>query len=158
LRAIFRARGGKGYLKAEYGRKYASLVQSGNMLGDLAQRAAGRRESRNRPSVGASIQRHYASTPQPREAIVLKAIVILIVLIVSTSIHAQAPKSAWEGVYQPPKSAWEGGGYQPPKSQWRRPNTYQPPTSAWNGGYQPPTSAWRSPNAYQPPKSAWTDR
>ena len=53
------------------------------------------------------IQR-YASTPQPREAIVLKAIVILIVLIVSTSIHAQAPKSAWEGVYQPPKSAWAG--------------------------------------------------
>jgi hypothetical protein len=104
------------------------------------------------------IQR-YASTPQPREAIVLlKAIVILIVLIVSTSIQAQAPKSAWEGVYQPPKSGWEGGGYQPPKSQWRRPNTYQPPTSAWNGVYQPPTSAWRSPNAYQPPKSAWTDR
>src|SRR5258707_8208032 len=91
------------------------------------------------------------------EAIVLKAIVISIVLIVSTSIHAQAPKSAWEGVYQPPTSAWEDS-YQPPKSQWRRPNTYQPPTSAWNGAYQPPTSAWRSPNAYQPPKSAWTDR
>jgi len=99
-----------------------------------------------------------ASTLQPREATVLKAIVILIVLIVSTSIHAQAPKSAWEGVYQPPKSAWEGGGYQPPKSQWRRSNTYQPPTSAWDGVYQPTTSAWRSPNAYQPPKSAWTDR
>jgi hypothetical protein len=52
---------------------------------------------------------------------VLKAIVILIGLIVSTSIHAQ-PTSAWSqpGAYQAPQSAWNDG-YQPPKSQWSSP-------------------------------------
>ena len=38
----------------------------------------------------------------------LKAIVVLIALFVSTAIHAQ-PTSAWSqrNAYQPPKSAWK---------------------------------------------------
>jgi hypothetical protein len=66
------------------------------------------------------------------EAIMLKAIVILIALVASTSIHAQ------------------------PTSAWSEPNVYQPPTSAWEGVYQPPTSAWNG--VYRAPTSAWTDR
>jgi hypothetical protein len=64
----------------------------------------------------------------------LKAVVFLIALIVSTSIHAQPPTSAWS-----------------------EPDAYQPPKSTWDGIYQPPQSWWRSSNAYQAPKSAWSD-
>jgi hypothetical protein len=43
-------------------------------------------------------------------------------------------------------------------SKSQSPNTYQPPTSAWESpNYQPPRSGWDSPN-YQPPKSGWADR
>ena len=69
----------------------------------------------------------------------LKATVILIVLIASTSIHAQ-PTSAWSqpGAYQAPQSTWNDG-YQPPKSQWSSPKTYRAPKSSWstNGSRQP---------------------
>ena len=51
--------------------------------------------------------------PATEEGIVLKATVILIVLTVSTSIHAQ------------------------PTSAWNQPGAYQAPQSTWNDGYQP---------------------
>ena len=61
----------------------------------------------------------------------LKTTAFLIVLIASTSAHAQqTPTSAWNGpnAYKP----------QPPKSQWNSPNAYRAPKSAWNGSQQPP--------------------
>ena len=90
----------------------------------------------------------------------LKAIVILIVLIVSTSIHAQ-PTSAWSqpGAYKAPQSTWNDG-YQPPKSQWSSPKTYRAPKSTWstNGSRQPakrkaPQSWWTDPGHQDPPTS-----
>jgi hypothetical protein len=52
---------------------------------------------------------------------------------------------------------WEQAD-QAASSESQSPNTYQPPTSAWESpNYQPPQSGWDSPN-YQPPKSGWTDR
>src|SRR6266478_5226101 len=67
-----------------------------------------------------------AISPQPRRAIVLKATVILIVLIASTSIHAQ-PTSAWStnGSRQPAKR-------QAPQSWWTDPGHQDPPASAWD--------------------------
>src|SRR6266851_1562598 len=103
-----------------------------------------------------------AISPQPRRAIVLKATVILMVLVVSTSIHAQ-PTSAWSqpGAYQAPRSTWNDS-YQPPKSQWSSPKTYRAPKSAWstNGSRQPakrqaPQSWWTDPGHQDPPTSAW---
>jgi hypothetical protein len=96
---------------------------------------------------------------------VLKAIVILIALVVSTSIHAQ-PTSAWSqpGAYRAPQSGWNDD-YQPPKSQWSRPNAYRVPKSTWstNGSRQPqkgqaPQSWWSDPRHQNPPTSAWIDR
>jgi hypothetical protein len=94
--------------------------------------------------------------PATEEAIVLKAIVILIALVVSTSIHAQ-PTSAWSqpGAYQAPQSAWNDR-YLPPKSQWSS-KAYRAPKSGWRNGYQPPKSQWNSPS-YQAPKSGWSTR
>ena len=87
----------------------------------------------------------------------LKAIVIVIALVASTSTHAQ-PTSAWSqpGAYQAPQSAWNDH-YQPPKSQWSRPKAYRMPKSGWNNDYQPPKSQWSSPS-YQAPKSGWSTR
>jgi hypothetical protein len=64
-----------------------------------------------------AIWRGRAICPQPWRASVLKATVILIVLIESTSIYAQ-PTSAWSqpGAYQAPQSTWNDD-YQPPKRQ-----------------------------------------
>ena len=97
------------------------------------------------------------------EAIMLKAIVVLIALFVSTAIHAQ-PTSAWSqrNAYQPPKSAWKDS-YQPPKSQWNSPKDYQSPKSAWSGSPQPPKrqvpeSWWSDPNHQNTPTSSWSDR
>jgi hypothetical protein len=89
----------------------------------------------------------------------LKAVVFLIALIVSTSIHAQAQKSAWSGpdAYQPLKSTWDGI-YQPPQSWWRSSNAYQAPNSAWSDtkrSRQPPKSWWTDPAHQNPPTSAW---
>ena len=115
----------------------------------------------------------------------LKAIVIVIALVASTSTHAQ-PTSAWSqpGAYQAPQSAWNDH-YQPPKSQWSSPKAYRAPKSGWNNDYQPPKSQWSSPELsstqerletgslrreqapdswwsdpghQNPPKSSWTDR
>jgi hypothetical protein len=49
---------------------------------------------------------------------VLKAMVVLIALVASTSVHAQ-PTSAWSqpGTYQAPQSTWNEDNYRPPKSQ-----------------------------------------
>ena len=81
----------------------------------------------------------------------LKATVILIVLIVSTSIHAQ-PTSAWSqpGAYQVPQSTWNDD-YQPPKSQWSSPKTYRASKSTWS------TNGSRQPAKRQAPQSWWTD-
>ena len=98
-----------------------------------------------------AIWRGRAISPQLRRAILLKATVILIVLIVSTSIHAQ-PTSAWSqpGAYQAPQSTWNDG-YQPPKSQWSSPKTYRAPKSTWS------TNGSRQPAKRQVPQSWWTD-
>jgi len=103
-----------------------------------------------------------SAPPQLEEAIMLKPTMILIVLVVSTSVHAQ-PTSAWSqpGAYQPPPTTWNNG-YQPPTSQWSNPGAYQAPKSAWSGSRPPrkqaPQSWWSDPNHQNPPKSSWADR
>ena len=64
----------------------------------------------------------------------LKAIVILIGLIVSTSIHVQ------------------------PTSAWSQPGAYQAPQSTWNDDYYPPKSQWSSPKIYRALKSTWSTK
>jgi hypothetical protein len=66
---------------------------------------------------------------------VLKAIVIAIALVASTSIHAQPTSACQPGAYQAPQSAWNDH-YQPPKSQWSSPKAYRAPKSGWNNDYQ----------------------